>query len=262
MVSFMGEVFFKSSEGCGKRPSLPDEQLSLATAGRLRRDCIYIELGHQLDRVLGIQATQTDQQTAVWHPWFKGESLDSYKSQTDTPASVRGLSSCHQMKMLYVFVILIPTVNQLCLYSPAEGYFKPSAFCDENDSLWYWRWIHTANNLSHIVLADVMRQHQNYNKQNVLRGLPQRPAMTGSAIAKRKTSVKWLCRYIIKILLRWGKKKNSGWYCISFEFYLYFQMLPHAVAAKEKRFCTPFCSHLFWKNIWLHSWTLSFHFNM
>lgn len=118
---------FKSSEGSGGRPSLPEEQLSLATAGRLRRDCIYIELGHQLDRVLFVQASQTDQQTAVWRLWFKGKSSDSYKSQIDTPASVRGLSSWHtlvQIKTPFVSVILTPAGDSTCALShPLPSYW-------------------------------------------------------------------------------------------------------------------------------------------
>lgn len=157
---------FKSSEGSGRRPSLPEEQLSLATAGRLRRDCIYIELGHQLDRVLGIQASQTDQQTAVWRLRFKGKSLDSYKSQTDTPASVTGLSSWHtlvQIKTLYVSVTLTPAGDDTCpLSCPLPGY-----------RLWYCDAVaaafHPANNLSHSVLAGVMRgsEYQNHNEQHL-----------------------------------------------------------------------------------------------
>ena len=72
-------------------------------------DCAYIELGHQLDRVLGREGTQTDQQTAASRLWFKGKSLDSDKSRIDTRASVGGLNCQHQpvqIKTLDVSVIL------------------------------------------------------------------------------------------------------------------------------------------------------------
>lgn len=59
------DSFLKTSEGGSKRPILSAQQLFLGTAGRLRMDSIYTELGHRLDSVLGIQATQTDQQTDV-----------------------------------------------------------------------------------------------------------------------------------------------------------------------------------------------------
>lgn len=58
--------------------------------------------GFKLDSIVGIQASQTDQQTAVWRLRFKGKSLDSYKSQIDTPASVGGVSSWHTAAQMII----------------------------------------------------------------------------------------------------------------------------------------------------------------
>lgn len=161
---------FKSSEGSGRRPSPPDEQLSLATAGKLRRDCIYIELGHHLDRVLGVQATQTDQQTAVWRLWFKGKSLDSHKSQIDTPASLRRLSSWHSSpdKKHWICLLFLYLQTRYALSRLQKAIstqqFSGLKLCIEK--LWCSCGCISHCYLSHTILAAVMRisEYQNQNK--------------------------------------------------------------------------------------------------